>query len=288
MYFASLLGKTQKVLTTPGMLNAYTRWFFHQFVLTNRPALCVTSNTQICTWLNFSEYWSFRHGIPQSEKVFIEKCLNKTNSRPSVAIDIGANIGLFTIFLAELGYSQVHAFEPVPQTFDRLKLNLASNQLLEKVKLNCIALGSQEGFVEFQIFEKSPAINRFISPSDRNLQNNYSLKRVTVNTLDRYCDDNHIDKIDFLKIDVEGMEPLVVQGAYNILTKKGVSNILMEICPANLENAGTDINQLYNSLIKVGYFPHILLENGEIGEKLAVEDLKKMRLANVVVIPEVE
>lgn len=281
---SKILRNAQRLVTTPGMFNAYCNWILARRLSGRTPAVACTSDTQISGWLNFSEYWSFHGGIPKAEKLLMQKCLSGASRDSTVAIDIGANLGLFTVALASLGYSDVHAFEPVPQTFARLKANLANNRFLKNYKLNSVALGSEEGFTEFQIFENSPAINRLASPSKYELKTT-STQQVPVTTLDKYCDEHQIRKIDFLKIDVEGMEPLVIKGAKKLLINQSVSRILLEICPANLEIVENSIHELYESIIKVGYSPHLLLKNGDIGKVLTIDDLQKVTLVNVVVIP---
>lgn len=281
-----ILKNAQRLVTTPGMFSAYYKWVIARTLSSAGPAVACTSDTQVSGWLNFSEYWSFHQGIPKSEKFLMERCLNSASQERTVAIDIGANVGLFTVALASLRYSEVHAFEPVPQTFARLKANAANNQLLEKIRLNCMAVGAEEGFIEFQIFENSPAINRFVSFSSHKEPNILTAtQNVTVTTLDKYCEEHQIDKVDFLKIDVEGMEPLVIQGANKLLQQKRISTILIEICPANLEIGGTSIHHLYESIVNVSYLPHLLLKSGDVGEVMTREELQKLTLANVVLIP---
>lgn len=283
---SKILENTKRLVTTPGMFNAYCNWLIARRLSNHGPALSCTPDSKITGWLNFSEYWSFHHGVPEAEKLLMQKCLNRGNQEKTVAIDIGANLGLFSVVLASIGYDQIHAFEPVPQTFARLKSNVVNNQFLEKVKLNCTAIGSEEGFIEFQIFDNSPAINRIVK-SNQQQEKTTRIQKVTVTTLDQYCAEHDINKIDFLKIDVEGMEPLVIQGSENILKNKRVSTILLEICPANLKISGSSISELYESILKLGYLPHLLLTNGDIGKVLKLEHLQTMTLANVVVIPAV-
>lgn len=284
-----ILENAKRLVTTPGMLRAYWNWVFAHTFSGKRPALACTSDTQICSWLNFSEYWSVHRGISQAEKCLMIRCLNSTSFGKTVAIDVGANLGLFTITLAGLGYSEVHAFEPVPQTFARLKANVANNHLLETVQLNCIAIGSEEGFAEFQIFEESSAINGIVGPSAYQ-PTPASTQRVPVTTLDRYCSENQISKIDFLKIDAEGMDPLVMIGMQSLLNNRCVSAILLEMCPLSLSRVNFTVSQFYELIINSGYLPYSLLENGSPGQVVGPEDLQainweKVLWQNFVVLP---
>jgi FkbM family methyltransferase len=265
------------------MPGAYCNWLIARTLSLPMPKVKCTADTQISGWLNFSEYWSFRNGIPAAEWLFMERCLTKTPQEQPVAIDIGANIGFFTVALASVKNSVVHAFEPIPETFARLKANLVDNQLLEKVTLNPMAVGAEVGFVEFQKFENSPATNRLLIPG-KSHPDASTTQRVRVTTLDHYCAEKNIKTIDFLKIDVEGMEPFVLQGAQALLKTRSISAMLLEICPDNLEMAGTSLAELYDVIAGVGYFPHILLSSGDIGSVLNQTELEHIRLANVAVI----
>jgi hypothetical protein len=81
------------------------------------------------------------------------------------------------------------------------------------------------------------------------------------------------------------MEPLVIQGASQILKNKLVKMILIEICPANLKLTGNSIENLHKSFVDVGYVPHSLLPNGHIGSELNLEELRSIDLANILLVP---
>ena len=148
-------------------------------------------------------------------------------------------------------------------------------------------MGAEEGFVEFQIFDNSPAQNRLSNLKEEEGKETIKSLRIPVTTLDKYCLDNAINSIDFLKVDVEGMEPLVIQGANQMLKNKLLKMVLIEICPANLQLTGNSLENLYNSILSVGYRPHTLLPNGNVGCELNLEDLQKITLANVLLIPNI-
>lgn len=194
-----------QLFSTKGMFVAYFQWLSSVIFQNQPPKLKLTDKINIGEWISFSEYWSFRNGITEAEKDFIVKSLS-SNSEKKVAIDIGANIGLFTAYLATFPSTSVHSFEPVPQTFSRLETNIKNNSLKDKAILNRLAVGDTQGSIKFAISNDSPATNKVsTSESDHDIE-------VTVTTLDQYCEDNHIDYVDFLKIDVEGMETQVLRG----------------------------------------------------------------------------
>lgn len=281
----NILANTKTLVSTPGMLNIYSKWILSRRLLGKNPAVSCTSNTSVSGWLNFSEYWSFSKGIPQAEELLMEKCLSNSSNQKTVTIDIGANIGLFTVTLASLGYSEIHAFEPVPQTFSRLETNIKTNQLQDKITLNCVAVGSEEGTIQFQIFEDSPAINRFVKFQDEDKEN-IVIQKVALTTLSKYCDEHSIQHIDFLKIDVEGMELFVLKGGEKLLRDHRIAKILLEICPNNLQSANVKLRDLYEYILEVKYLPYYLEKNGDMGKVLKLEDLEKINLANIVLAPD--
>lgn len=275
-----------KLVSTPEMLPLYIKWQLNRLLLNQTPSIVCSNRTKAYGWLNFSEYWSFHNGIPDFERLFFEKFLQKSMSEPKIAFDVGANFGLFTLALADIEglNTLVHSFEPIPSTFDRLQSNIDMNKGISKrVLLNLNAIGLADEVLEFQIFDKSPAINKLIIDKQKN--STISTQKVTVTSLDNYCGEQKINHIDFLKIDVEGMEVHVLKGAKNLLRKKSVSMILLEICPDNLLAVGSNIDNLYNTIMDFDYTPRSILKNGEAGAVLNLDDLRNIKLANIAVMP---
>jgi hypothetical protein len=88
------------------------------------------------------------------------------------------------------------------------------------------------------------------------------------------------------KIDVEGMEKFVIQGAKQLLKDKKIDNILIEICPENLAMAGYDIQCLHEIFTKLGYVPYSVGSDGKKEYQLTLADLQALTLANVLLIPQ--
>jgi len=273
-----------RFITSPEMLMAYAEWRMGKAFSKTGPALSYADHIYVDGWLNFSEFWSHRKGISPGEKLFINRCF-KTPENQKVAIDVGANIGIFSMFLAGVGYEQIHAFEPIAQNFDRLKNNVEKNHLQDIVILNRAAVGEQQGMADFSVAEDSLATSRLASSVGHYHTENASLHRVPVMALDPYCQQHKINRIHFLKIDVEGMEPYVLRGATDLLRNHCIAHILMEMCPINLNSVGLSVDELYETIVSFGYAPFTLLENGEAGHALNLDDLKKIDLANVLLIP---
>lgn len=105
--------------------------------------------------------------------------------------------------------------------------------------LNPVALSNKTGFCHMQ-----KGISLFLSQiTFTSLSNNDNLTQMT--TIDAYCEKNNIDHIDVMKIDVEGHEPEVIQGAKDMLTNNKVDIIILE--------ANESEQQFYESLVEMGF-----------------------------------
>lgn len=74
-------------------------------------------------------------------------------------------------------------------------------------------------------------------------------------------------------------------GGYEMLKEKKIKSILIEICPPNLNATGNSIEDLYESIINVGYTPYRLSSTNTIGNQLSLEDLQNIILENVALFP---
>jgi FkbM family methyltransferase len=181
----------------------------------------------------------------------------------------------------------VHSFEPVPETFCRLKSNVKFNGLLDRAHLNCLAVGKEQGLVTFQIEEDSAATSQMALPEKSSGNNATSTQLVAVVSLDGYCNRQGIQNIDFLKVDVEGMEPYVLQGARALLQERRIAAMLIEICPVNLRAVGLFPTDLYREFESVRYSPYALNNDGTPGRKLSLVEIRQMSLVNAALLPDV-
>jgi FkbM family methyltransferase len=147
-------------------------------------------------------------------------------------VDVGANIGVYTLHASRrVGVEgKVISFEPTPETFSDLQRNVQSNRCLN-VTCEKIALADQIG--EARLVECGRAASNRISL----LSNTEKGTKISVGTLDDYCQTNRIRKIDFIKVDIEGGEADFFSGGIKTL-KKDKPIILFESAhtgPAYLE-----------------------------------------------------
>lgn len=280
-----MLRKIKKLLNNPKMFTAYLKWVASNALYGRPPMRVLPTGAILGTWLSFSEYWSFYDLVPSQEILFLERCLSQRDGIERIAFDIGANLGVFTCLMDVQG-CHVHAFEPIPETFCRLKKNVQSNKQLNRTHLNCLAIGKEQGLVTFQIDAADAATNRLTVSGEAGCNGQISTQLVATISLDDYCAHQNIEKIDLVKLDVEGMEPYVLQGARRLLAEKRIKAFLIEICPVNLRSVGLSPADLYREFQVSGYSPFVLNEDGSPGKKLLLVDIEAISLANVALLPD--
>lgn len=144
----------------------------------------------------------------------------------SIFIDGGANVGTVTLYAAAQGAS-VHSFEPTPDTWRMLAANTYLNGLEEWVFPNKLAISSSHHYLPFFVaIDEYSCINSFkLSPITQGKQKKIVVECVT---LDSYCKEHKIDKIDILKLDIEGYELDALRGAKKLLESGKVDIIYWE------------------------------------------------------------
>lgn len=200
------------------------------------------------------------------EKVTIDLILQKTeNQTRSVIFDVGANIGKYSTYVLERCKSNclVYSFEPSPTTFLRLKKSLEPFKNAFPVN---IGFGRSD--------EKTILYNNEINTTHASLFSRdmshwgtqFALDKaetVEIQTIDEFCMNNKIEWIDFLKIDVEGFEFNLLQGAEKMLESRSIRFIQFEVgvCAVDAKYFFKDIYQLlakdYNlfRILKDGLYP---------------------------------
>ena len=164
----------------------------------------------------------------------------------NIVVDIGANIGLHTLNMARIvgNTGQVFAFEPDPSNFKILEKNVKINNY-QNIILEQRAVGDKhERTTLYQ--SDHPGMHR-IFPQTKQAKGQVKVELIS---LDKYfIDSNLADRINFIKIDVEGLEFSVLQGMKNILKNNKKIRILFEFMPKNIMEAGFTPIELLNYLI---------------------------------------
>ncbi len=147
---------------------------------------------------------------------FESELLIKNIKDGDIVIDVGANIGYYTLLFAKkVGENgKVYAFEPDPVSFAILEKNIKDNKL-RNVEVFNIALSDKR--------ENLPLFISAENLGDHRLYDDHKAKRkkttVTANTLDLFFTDKELEKnkVSLIKIDTQGYEPYVIKGAQELI-----------------------------------------------------------------------
>jgi FkbM family methyltransferase len=182
------------------------------------------------------------------------RCIAKLLAPGGTAVDVGANVGAHSIMMSRTVGSggRVLAFEPVPATAWQMREHLALNKV-ENVELVEAAISNAPGTVEMSLFDQ-----RHAAWNSRNgvaIDGIAPIETVDVraDTLDDAMRRCGVERINFLKIDVEGYELDALSGAPDLLAAGAVDYLCFEISQTPLEASGHEARELFALLASFGY-----------------------------------
>ena len=201
--------------------------------------------------------FAFRLVKPMLEMRSYEyRILCKMVQSGNVVFDVGANTGGYSILFANLvgGNGSVHAFEPIPSTFAALSKNVSRARLSGRISTNRCAIGDHNGLVQMNLpdadsTEASMVRHNFASWGSQRVKN-YSCE---LKTIDTYVRERGLDKVDFVNIDVEGGELLVLGGMKSIMAKPDAPNIMLEMFPIWMRDYGFKVEDVFDLFSNFGY-----------------------------------
>lgn len=139
-------------------------------------------------------------------------------------LDIGANVGSYTVLASGVCGARTIAFEPDPLSMARLARNVGVNALETRVDIRAVALGESSGEAAFTIDRDT--MNRLALPTDTDTQ------AVALSTLDAQIG---VAAPSLMKLDVEGFEAQVLRGASQTLRRESLQAIIIEtVSPESL------------------------------------------------------
>jgi FkbM family methyltransferase len=179
-------------------------------------------------------------------------------------LDVGAHHGAFTIIVAhELrarGWAgQVHSFEPDPVNFELLRYNVEQNQLADHVVLHPVAVSSASGEELLIGAEGENSGNTLASTGEFAVDHSAAAlirRKVRVVALDDLLAE--LPRVDFIKMDIQGAEPLALEGASRLLARD------QPILAVEAVDGWPSSQRVRELLIERGYRVHGLTQRGEL------------------------
>ncbi len=153
--------------------------------------------------------------------------------REDVFLDIGANVGIYSIYAAAIGGCRVFAFEPESQNYAILNKNIVANSLWDQVRAYPLALVDRAALdvLHLRSLRAADSHHSFGEKRDHNYQPSdfpYAQGAFSM-PLDELVDKGFLPQPTRIKIDVDGLEHKVVTGSERTIADKRVHSVLIEI-----------------------------------------------------------
>lgn len=206
----------------------------------------------------------FWYGYYEKE---LSDLLKKLVNPNDVFVDVGANIGYFSLLVARYFPSaNVISFEPVTDLFKKMNENITLNSIENIITVNAAAGESNE---ERELFISGPdnsGMSSFYEP-----ENYLGYKeKVKVVSIDEWFEGSRLSRIDILKLDIEGSELAALKGM-----KKALQNfkplLIVEINPATLSMFSLNPADIYDYLGQYGFKGFLILENSRLKQLNQIE-----------------
>lgn len=209
-------------------------------------------------------------------------------SPSDTVIDVGSNIGYWTVCLSQAvgRFGHVFSFEPNPNTFAYLKKNIEHNQCWSVHAFN-IGLGNEVGPTRLYLNRDHSGDDRMYNVSDGNVVR--PSIGVDITCLDKFLEDNQdidIKNLSFIKIDTQGFEVQVIEGAFFAI-KDSRPKILIEYDPESWCAAGNSLESFCSLCSRLGYSLfdfEVSYQNVEYKKLRSIGMLNAVR--NIILLPD--
>jgi FkbM family methyltransferase len=178
-------------------------------------------------------------------EIWITRFIADTVKPGMVCIDAGANVGYYTVLMGDLAgpMGKVIAAEPIPDTHSYLTRNVRLNGFDSTTQILPVALGAQSGEVILAVPRGEPK-NALVMGGDMPLHEGWQWDEIAAPML--AIDDLDLERLDFIKIDVEGAELDVWAGMQRTIARSPDIKILMEVNCGRYSQAQAFIDSMKN------------------------------------------
>ncbi len=202
-----------------------------------------------------------------AEVSFVSETVKKGNR----VIDIGANIGYYSmLFSAIVGPTgKVLSFEPIRHLFDKLSRSRSENAFESVCEIYNCALSDTTGVANMVYAPEAINFGGSHLTHGAEAPAQHAIASVELRKLDEFSRDG---RVDFIKIDVEGAEPLVFSGGRELIARD-MPIILCEVHNDQLKNvSSSSATDMIAAMTNLGYRCNLLTEAGAVGEEIAAYD----------------
>lgn len=275
---ATVPHKLQKVIF------AFSKWIVRSFILKKSinaiPKMVIVRNfdSDLSLRLDRSKamgasiYWTGFHEF--RELLFLHDFLKSD----MVLLDIGANIGEYSIFAAKrLTDGKVVAFEPVPALRRMLDENIQLNQFTNVV-VKPFGLSDEVG--SFPIYFVGENENEGQATFFPGLLQNQRSVKAELKKLDDEWDQLFLNRLDFIKMDIEGSELKALQGGRATIARFRPL-IMLEVSEVTYEAAGYSLKDVSDFFIAINYLPFVVDKMGNL-----ISSSTMPSFGNVIFVPQ--
>lgn len=239
------------------------------------PSIRIVERNKIKYELDLSDYmqWMVFYGLSIEPK----EALYNLVSPGSCVIDVGANVGEVSMNMAQRAgdMGRIIAFEPDPLNYKLLQKNLSLNTFKNILTIPK-GLGDSNAKYAFSRNLSNSGGNRIASVNSSSIQEAF----IETIKLDDFIIENNIEKVDVLKIDVEGFEYNVLKGAINVLAKFK-PKLFIELNDNNLKDQGSSSEELLRLIESLSY----KISNAENGQSVSsTQDFKNRHIDIIAIV----
>ena len=206
--------------------------------------------------------------------------VKETLQKGMICLDIGANIGYYVTLESKVigDHGKIIAVEPSPLNFEFLKRNM-ERQSTKNIQVFNFAAGDKTGQINFVMDENESNSGRVISDDEVSKWSG-QVSRLPVKTIDSFLEEIKIDKIDFLRMDVEGYEYHIFQGMKNTIKKsKPIIQIEVHKSIMGIKTTKKWLNELKNEGYELKSYIPRELDAPLIG---TINDIKRYSLDELI------
>lgn len=226
---------------------------------------------------NMQHFMLITHGAYEKG---ISWAIEENLKKEETMIDVGANIGFFTMLGCHIvgPKGKVIAMEPNPEIFHMLEESLFANAYRPRCDWHNIAAFNTEGKMDFTWETGRHGGGRVITPSIKRIGDNQrSVRTARIDDLvspDRY-------PISLIKIDTEGSEPYVLEGAENTIRNNPNCTVIMEFSSTMIKDRDYSVDKAL-ALIDAHFNNIERIDGIKKTTKISIDDLRKVRHTNII------